>query len=241
MPRNKLSDLIVYMAYSLREQDEAGRAKLVKLLYLVDVEYYRRWAETLTGLRWVFYHYGPYAPAIDQAIDSLGLDIQEESVSVSLASRTGILDVPEHLYNEAEKQLTSQEKNLTNRILDAWALEDLNPLLSYVYFHTEPMSNAIRGQELDFSGINRTQMSMTRSEHMNPTIPEDVLKGYKERLKERKALAGERKVSLKTPPRLDAVYQDAMERMSRQEGVSLPVGEIELTEDAKRQVAGQQE
>ena len=56
-----------------------GKTKLVKLLYLMDVENYRRRQETISGLEWCFYHYGPYAFEIDSALNELSFDIPQES------------------------------------------------------------------------------------------------------------------------------------------------------------------
>src|ERR1035441_5186960 len=40
------------------------KTRLVKLVYLSEVEYFRQTGQRLTGLDWKFYHYGPYAPAL---------------------------------------------------------------------------------------------------------------------------------------------------------------------------------
>ena len=48
-----------------------GKTKLVKLIYLVDVENCRVRRETLAGLEWVFYHCGPYSFGIDAALAEL--------------------------------------------------------------------------------------------------------------------------------------------------------------------------
>ena len=38
-----------------------GRVRLVKLLYLLEIEYYRIYQKRLTHLKWEFYHYGPHS------------------------------------------------------------------------------------------------------------------------------------------------------------------------------------
>ena len=49
----------------------ANRTKLLKLLYLCDIEYFRATGETLTGFDWVFYLYGPWAPEYDNLLKQL--------------------------------------------------------------------------------------------------------------------------------------------------------------------------
>ncbi len=63
-----MSGLISYVvARALDRGVTPNRTKLVKLLYLIDVDRVRSRQEPLTGYEWVFFHYGPYAfELIDQ-------------------------------------------------------------------------------------------------------------------------------------------------------------------------------
>jgi hypothetical protein len=47
------------------------KTKLVKYLYLADVEHYRRTGKQLTGFRWIFHHYGPWSVEFDDLYLSL--------------------------------------------------------------------------------------------------------------------------------------------------------------------------
>src|ERR1039457_5693019 len=49
----------------------ATKTKLLKLLYLFDVEYYRRHRRTFTGFGWKFFHLGPWAAEYDPALSGL--------------------------------------------------------------------------------------------------------------------------------------------------------------------------
>lgn len=58
----ELSAIIAYIVARARDrQITLNRTRLVKLLYLLDVERIRSQREAITGLNWVFFHYGPYA------------------------------------------------------------------------------------------------------------------------------------------------------------------------------------
>jgi Protein of unknown function (DUF4065) len=50
------------------------KTKLVKYLYLADVEHYRRTGKQLTGFRWIFHHYGPWSVESTSQSSSLTLD-----------------------------------------------------------------------------------------------------------------------------------------------------------------------
>ena len=68
-----------YIVDQIRERDAIPtRTKVAKLLYLVDVEYYRRHGRTLTELAWRFLHYGPYAVEIEPLLQSFDLEEENE-------------------------------------------------------------------------------------------------------------------------------------------------------------------
>src|ERR1700674_5342885 len=47
------------------------KTKLLKLLYLFDVEYYRQHRFTFTGFGWKFFHLGPWAAEYDPTLSRL--------------------------------------------------------------------------------------------------------------------------------------------------------------------------
>lgn len=47
------------------------KTKLLKLLYLFDIEYYRAHQQTFTSFGWKFFHLGPWATEFDPALDEL--------------------------------------------------------------------------------------------------------------------------------------------------------------------------
>jgi uncharacterized protein YwgA len=70
-----MNDRIVSdVAYSLlsraeRDRLQIGTTRLVKLLYLIDCDYFKWKRETLTGAAWVFYHYGPYSAELIDVVN----------------------------------------------------------------------------------------------------------------------------------------------------------------------------
>ena len=135
--------LIAYVISKLTDMEVSfGKTKLVKLLYLIDLEFYRLYSRKLTEFEWIFCHYGPYAYAIDDVLKQLDLDIPQEVVVTAAGHKANIFKFPKHLTAEFEDSSSSLQKSVVDRILNEWGPEELNPLLSYVYFHTEPMKDA---------------------------------------------------------------------------------------------------
>jgi uncharacterized phage-associated protein len=126
-----------------------GRVRLVKLLYLLEIEYYRIYQKRLTHLKWEFYHYGPYPRGIEEVLCLQ--DFEEEKISLSedrvFRKLKHAVSEPKVVYSE-----TGIER-LVKRIINEWGGFDLRYLLDYVYFETEPMIGAKTGDVLDFSKV----------------------------------------------------------------------------------------
>jgi hypothetical protein len=62
MEQTVVDNLIQAIVTWIAEHDGyATKTKLLKLLYLFDVEYYRQHRYTFTGFGWKFFHLGPWA------------------------------------------------------------------------------------------------------------------------------------------------------------------------------------
>jgi hypothetical protein len=141
-----LRQLIAYIVARARAREiTLNRTKLVKLLYLLDIERVKTGRDPITGLEWVFFHYGPYA---FELIDTL--KAMEGSQLVAQQWHTGIL------YRGAPGAPDGDEwpagtKAAIDRVVDRFAELDLNELLDYVYFRTGPMQQGKRGDRLDMA------------------------------------------------------------------------------------------
>lgn len=151
LDRQALSKLIQYIAFEVQDRDiPILRTRLVKLLYLVELEYYRTQRSRLSDLRWIRYRYGPFSFELSSVTSRVGFDLQEEEVDFS--SGEGIR-YQVHEPHNIDKLLTFNVKSLADRIVARWADEDLGTLLDYVYLETEPMLVASFGEELNFSTV----------------------------------------------------------------------------------------
>jgi len=100
-----------------------------------------------------------------------------------------------------------------DHVLDRWALEDLWPLLDYVYFETEPMQGARRGDILDFSKVSREEVAVPRVSRIE--VPPGKLTELRRRLAE--ARPKREGIRNPTPASYDNVYFDALRIMDEDE------------------------
>jgi hypothetical protein len=152
MPLNPiLGNLIRYIINEVIDQEgTVYRTRLVKLLYICDLEYYRLARKTLTGLGWVRYKFGPFAYELNDVVRGLGFDIGEESED--FVSGKGVRTTA-YLPPDPDKWLEPRARTIVDRVLKRWALEDLGVLLDYVYCDTEPMKDSAFGKPLDFAKV----------------------------------------------------------------------------------------
>lgn len=125
-----------------------GVTRLVKLLYLADIEWRRRKHGTpLFNCNWIFWHFGPYAMEFAEVFG--GDDVERIELKSGKTAKCLNYSWDELRRREVPEEVTRVLKGIVAR----WAGEDLNRLLDYVYFETEPMENVRRGDTLDFSRL----------------------------------------------------------------------------------------
>lgn len=176
-----LEELILYVVGRSRDRGATlTRTKLVKLVYLIDVARAEGLGRTLTGLRWRFLHYGPYAPELGTKLEEL--ESREAIFGGSFGDAMlyrGARDVPDAANWPASVCMG------VDRVVDEWAGAELNKLLDHVYFHTTPMQHAQRGEELDFSSVERERSHPTLEP---PAVSDDLRLGLDRWRKQRDRL-----------------------------------------------------
>ena len=140
-----------------------GRIRLTKLLYLLDVEAKRVLGKRATDLDWIYYHYGPYAFELEPRLEEAGFSTDE--LDLPGGGRIRALRVAE----ASASDFTGTDPNIKSlalSIVKAWGDADLNRLLNYVYFETEPMAGAKRGARLSFDNVRA--LPITKDVHWGP-------------------------------------------------------------------------
>jgi antitoxin SocA-like protein len=131
-----LRALIAYIVAGARERRVTlNRTRLVKLLYLVDVESVRTRREPVTGVEWVFFDFGPHA---DELVDLLE----------DLERRTALYRAVPDDAPDGEDWIAGTRRTV-DVVVERFAALPVNALLDHVYFRTGPMAGARRGEHLD--------------------------------------------------------------------------------------------
>lgn len=214
--------LIHYIVDQLRDLEAAvSKIRIVKLLYLIDVAYFRTRRQLLSGVEWIAYKYGPFAFEIDDAISALGYRLEREEVLTADGYQAFVYRADEE--PELPSVVDLGTKMLMDEVISRWAHENLNDLLNYVYFCTAPMERAKFGEALDFELIP----SPTVLGGAGLEISDDEVERYRAELA---ALREQRLRSLRDtsaalrecPISTDDAYRHAMEHRDEQERSALP-------------------
>ena len=199
-----LKPLIAYLIDQVNDQGGSpNKTALVKLVYLVDVECQRRFGRTATGLPWRFHHYGPYSAQLERDIND------NEFVHAFGNQQSGFAFRASSNWRDIHRTFEANFEPGIRRIADGvvrqWGLEDLNPILEYVYFETEPMQEAQRGDTLDFSTIQPEQTANPRTHRLS--FSDEFLSDLRERWDQHKETvrASNREREIPEPPIHDQV------------------------------------
>lgn len=158
--------LIVYILKKLDK--ELGTVELVKIVYLIDVEYFRLFGKTLTGLNYIRHKLGPYTRDISNAATELE-EKEGEIFETRLVPSKRFSLVPKKSHKLKEEvrfdpDLVPEEREVANQVLNR--IKSLSPKqLERESYKTEPMQEILKKEErvkeklhgahIDFSSIER--------------------------------------------------------------------------------------
>lgn len=223
MENHTLRNLIKYIVFEIK--DNGGvvlRTRLVKMLYLCDIEYYRSHRKQMTPLVWKRYKYGPFSFDLQSITNSIGFNMSEESVDF-VTLKGFKYDVLEPI--DIDKILNPSERSIVDRVIKRWGQAELEDILDYVYCETEPMYNAQMGEQLDFSKITR---GIRRSSSTTIDIGEDNLQTIKNIISDRSNIS-------RVPISISVTQMER--KVKYDEAISLDLeGKINKTESDKIQM-----
>lgn len=213
-----LERLILYVVDQV--QDQGGTVSLIKLtkiLYLIDVQHYRRYGHTLTGLEWVFHKHGPWAFTLPGVLKRVDIDLGEEEFVTARGykGRSFSVATPQDI----SELVRFAVKALVDKVIKAWALEATNVLLGYVYFQTEPMIYGTKGQGLRFDTIARDVAEERIAIRITPAKAHEV----RQRLIE--TLADIDADLVRVEDQRDQAYFEAMRLMGQEGTFTIPTGD----------------
>jgi len=160
--------LIVYIFKKLGR--ELGTVELVKIVYLIDVEFFKFFGRTLTGLNYIRHELGPYTRKISEAVTDLE-EKEGKIIKTRLCLSKGHSSIPKKSHKlegevKFEPDLLPEEQEVANQLLNK--IGDLSvKQLEKIAYRTEPMQAILEkerktnvrlnGAELDFSLIKRDE------------------------------------------------------------------------------------
>lgn len=163
-------DVIKYISWFATKNDIALTTnRLVKFLYLYDYYYAKVVGEKFSKFPWAFVYYGPYC---SEAMDSIDQAVKFGDVSKKTFDSKFDIGKEFHIFSCHDSDAESIEDNINIIVLSKiqWAIkkfgDDTPELLDYVYFDTEPMRDARKGDILDFQSVEKfkpTKVAKRRS------------------------------------------------------------------------------
>lgn len=174
--------LILYILDFIKShRDGILITRLIKLAYLIEVFYYRKFRQRLTNAEWVYYKYGPYLMNIGDYLKDKRISAEEfgddEKTKFVLNEYVKLEDIPV----EIKTTISSTVKQFLDVKLD--------DLLDYVYYETEPMMNAERrGDKLDFSSVLPSDYYKIKEIKCSDKVIKDIQEKYKLKIKNAKTI-----------------------------------------------------
>jgi hypothetical protein len=204
--------ILAIVSEVVRRGSYVTKTKLLKLLYLFDVEYFRAHREIFTGLSWRYHHLGPWAPEYDEVLQTLKCQgVLTEFQTRNPENETSLYRVtpPVEIFGLLKG---SQDEGILRVVLNAWADRGTAEILDYVYFQTEPMEQGERYKPLDFTVIpEQVPMKYIRSSS-GKTL--DEIRLLKKEFKQRVTPTSEIETPLTiTPPDYDDAFFDFLREL----------------------------
>lgn len=211
---SSLSQLLTaVVSYVTEHGGYLTKTKLLKLIYLFDVEYYRIHRRTFTELQWKYFHLGPWTREFDPVLS----DLVHHGTLLEVASSKPDYDTK--FYRPAEPADIGKlfdkysDQAILRSVLDTWGESSTGEILDHVYFRTEPMEHGVRNEPLDFTRISE-QVLPKYSKRPSAKNTKDINRARRT-LEEHlaKIEASHTTTFAFTPPRYDAEYLEAMEKL----------------------------
>jgi hypothetical protein len=212
---NSINALIVsIIAYVTEHDGYVTKTKLLKLLYLFDVEFYRAHGKTFTGFDWKYFHLGPWTREFDPIL----ADLINRGKIVEQAAQRSDYDT-KFLHTPDDPRPRSPFDNFKDQtilvsLLNVWGPSTTGEILDHVYFRTEPMEHGIRNELLDFSRV-APQVPATYKKTAPSKTPGEI-KALR-RAFDRKAAERAQPIFAFTKPNYDEEFLTAMEKLDTSE------------------------
>jgi hypothetical protein len=197
------------VSYVTARDSSISKTKLLKILYLFDIEWYRVHGQTYTGFKWIYHLLGPWTASYDPALEGL-LANQILTTRKGSAFDAQLFETGEDI--DLDKLFDSyKDEALLKSVLNTFGEKSTPEILDHVYFRTEPMKDAVRGAVLDFSSVQDQPIPEYKRTSSGAT--REQIAAARQRITERqKGRARDAKREF-TPPKYDEEYYDFIEKL----------------------------
>ena len=139
----QLNDLIGYIVNNYKFKDDLSKARLNKIVYLVDWKSSIDRAKQVTNIEWYFNHYGPYVNDIETLL------IFDERFSIEktrnyFGNEKNIIRIESNGFNDP----SDDEKKIIDLVISVTQNLSWNEFINAVY-STYPIKNSIKGSYLN--------------------------------------------------------------------------------------------
>lgn len=140
-----LESLIIYICLNYPYGNELSKARLTKLIYLMDWESCKENGHQLTNINWFFHNYGPYVDdVVNEAYKSDYLNVGGELNFYGERKEVIYLDGE----NNVDPNLDNYQISIANKVLNDTRHMFWNEFIAYVY-STPPVVRANRYEHLN--------------------------------------------------------------------------------------------
>lgn len=216
-----VSTLIQFILASASKNDwpdcELGDIHIIKYLYLADLSHaYRHNGETLTGINWKFYHFGPYAY---EAVASIEPALMAFDAEKKLLPSTISDDYHRWVCSHGCREIQKDARIDPLSFIDIQGLvkkygSDTKALLHYTYT-TEPMLTAAPNELLCFPKERKMAIAPVKREEVQKTFKQqkkekekvaEVKAVFQEKLRKRLEVQDKERAKAFKAPRYDEVF-----------------------------------
>lgn len=194
------------------------KLQFTKFLYLVDYCLYAYQKKRATDIDWLFFHYGPWAPEMNDAWEVIW-----NRFRLGMVDRSDEYGGRMPQFDRVNESLGMTLEGIIKRILSAFSSRSTNDVIEWCYKCTEPMKEAKRGDTLDFTKIQTGELPEFYPKAKTwdmPKIPAHILErrqAHKDRLARTRSQYLEFKRNMEDP-----VYEEAMNVLAHNNSAEIP-------------------
>jgi uncharacterized phage-associated protein len=151
-----LRDLIFFLIQE--SPRDLSITKLMKLVFLAEVEHVQLYGERLCDIDWTWYNYGPFSQSVYGAVESLDAEGLIQDVLMTQQHSVRNLDMPEV---DIPTAIGARHRYTAKRVLSRYGHLSLHAIKQVAYA-TETMRHAEQGERLDL--MQETRRSVVDSD-----------------------------------------------------------------------------